>query len=372
MNDSVNTSSGSPEGSSEGAFKGERADAAGTVLAGQSPSISIIMPVYNGVDFISHSLPPMQAMLAREEILEIIVVDDGSTDATAQVAQQLGARVVPSGGRMGPGGARNQAAEIARGDILWFVDADVVLHEDTALRLIAGFEDPSVVAVFGSYDDKPAAPNFFSQYKNLVHHYYHHLAKEEAQTFWSGCGAIRKEQFLAVGGFDVERFEHPSIEDIELGHRLLQDGGRILLRKNVLSTHLKEWRLGNLLHTEIFRRAIPWSRLILTGSGLPTDLNVGVVEQLRAAVAGLFVLVLLACGIGLLPLGILAIAVIVVVLANKDIALFFLRKRGIVFATGALLFHQVYYLYSSASFVWVVLEQAVLRLTGRASASAKI
>lgn len=336
------------------------------------PSLSVVMPVYNGADFIVSSLPPIMAMVQRGEILEVIVVDDGSTDASASMAQEFGARVVPSGGRKGPGGARNEAAKIANGDILWFIDADVVLHDNAAAQLLEGFRSPGVVAVFGSYDDAPAAPNFFSQYKNLVHHYYHHQAKEEAQTFWSGCGAVKRESFLSVDGFDVERFKHPSIEDIDLGHRLLSAGGRILLRRDVLSTHLKVWRLGNLLHTEIFRRAIPWSRLILTSSGMPGDLNVGVEERVRAVIAALFTLSLLAVVLGLIHVWFVAISLLAVLLANKDITLFFYRTKGAFFALGALLFHQVYYLYSSAAFAWVVLEQTVIKMSGRGSASAEL
>jgi glycosyltransferase involved in cell wall biosynthesis len=326
--------------------------------------ISVIMPVYNGASFIAQSLVPLQAMLERGEILEIIVVDDGSTDNSAELAASMGAQVVPSGGRLGPGGARNQAANVANGDVLWFVDADVVLHDTAAERLKVALATPGVVAVFGSYDDRPPATNFFSQYKNLVHHYYHHLATEEAQTFWSGCGAIRKEAFLAVGGFDVVQFKYPSVEDIELGHRLLDAGGRILLRKEILCTHLKEWRLGNLLHTEIFRRAIPWSRLIVIGTGLPNNLNVGIAEQVRAVFAGILLLVTLAALVGLVPLLAIVPAVVVVALANQQIAKFFFRRRGFWFACRALLFHQVYYLYSSAAFAWVVLEQVVEKVTG--------
>ena len=158
------------------------------------------MPVYNGAAFIPLSLPPLIAMVQRGEILEVIVIDDGSSDDSKQIAQQMGAKVLSSGGRIGPGGARNQAAEIALGDILWFVDADVVVHEDAALSLHRGFDELQIVAVFGSYDTNPPARNFFSQYKNLVHHYYHQRASNEARTFWSGCGAVRRTAFLDVGG----------------------------------------------------------------------------------------------------------------------------------------------------------------------------
>ena len=165
-------------------------------LPAKALSISVIMPVYNGADFIVQSLPPLLEMEQRGEILEVIVIDDGSTDRSKKIAEELGAIVLSSGGRMGPGGARNQAAAVAQGEFLWFVDADVVVHADAAECLARGFANEQIVAVFGSYDSNPPARNFFSRYKNLVHHYYHQRANDEAQTFWSGCGAVRRDVFL--------------------------------------------------------------------------------------------------------------------------------------------------------------------------------
>lgn len=331
-------------------------------LDNTSSGISVIMPVYNGAAFIPLSVPPLIAMQQRGEIFEVIVIDDGSTDDSIKLAQQMGARVLSSGGRIGPGGARNQAAEIARGGILWFVDADVVVHDDAAVSLARGFEEQQVAAVFGSYDSNPPARNFFSQYKNLVHHYYHQRASDEAQTFWSGCGAVRRAAFLVSGGFDVERYKYPSIEDIELGHRLIKAGERVRLLRDVLCTHLKVWRFGNLIHTEIFRRAIPWSRLIVSsGDGIPNDLNVGMAEQVRAVVAAVLLLSILACLAGFISLPLLLIPVLLMLYANREIALFFKRRGGLAFACGALLFHQVYYLYSAAAFVLVMIEQALLK-----------
>jgi glycosyltransferase involved in cell wall biosynthesis len=321
--------------------------------------ISIIMPVYNGHDFIVKSLPPLVGMMQRGEVCEVIVVDDSSTDDTAQLAADLGARVIPSGGRLGPGAARNQAAEQAKGDILWFVDADVIIHDDAAGYMHEGFSDPGIVAVFGSYDDQPPAQNFLSQYKNLVHHFYHHRGRREASTFWSGCGAVRKGAFLEVGGFDVERYTRPSIEDIELGYRLIEAGGRILLIPELQSTHLKVWRFVNLIHTEVFCRAIPWSRLMISRSGIVDDLNVSTGERLRAVLAGILLLVFLASVTGLLPWWSFLPVVALAAVANRQLITLFFHRKGLLFAVMGLLYHQLYYLYSSFAFVYSWLEYRV-------------
>jgi GT2 family glycosyltransferase len=314
------------------------------------------MPVYNGRGFIERSLPPLIDMLARGELVEVIVVDDTSSDDTPVMAAEMGARVLPSGGRLGPGGARNKAAVQARGEILWFVDADVVVHENAALELQRAFIGPDVTAVFGSYDDQPPARNFLSQYKNLVHHFYHHRGKSEASTFWAGCGAVRKDAFLAIGGFDVVRYTRPSIEDIELGYRLRAAGGRILLWPALQGTHLKVWRFFNLIHTEVFCRAIPWSRLMLSQTGLVNDLNVGTAERFRAAGAALFFAGVVGAMYQVIPWWIAFALFGAIALANIDLLRLFYRRKGLLFALRGLLFHQVYYLYSSAAFAWCWVE----------------
>jgi glycosyltransferase involved in cell wall biosynthesis len=319
-------------------------------------TISVIMPVYNGMNYIVKSLSPLVEMLKRGEVEEVIVVDDSSTDGSAKEAASLGTCVIPTGGRLGPGAARNKAADIARGDILWFVDVDVVAHEDVAREYLKIFRDDKVVAAFGSYDDAPPADNFLSQYKNLVHHFYHQGGQREVHTFWAGCGAVRKEAFIEAGGFDVEKFTRPSIEDIELGHRLIKRGGSIILASQVQVTHLKEWHLMNLLHTEIFCRALPWARLMLTETGMVNDLNVGLGERFRATVAGLFILSLFLAIFGQVIWWLPILFFFVVYLVNRTLFHLFIRKNGSLFALSGLLFHQLYYFYSSLSFVWCFIE----------------
>src|SRR5439155_18197341 len=115
-----------------------------------------------------------------------------------------------------PAVARNLAAGEARGAVLFFVDADVRLAPDAVARVQTEFQsDPGLAALFGSYDQLPAAPNFISQYKNLLHHFVHQDSADEGTSFWAGCGAIRRDIFASLGGFNTG-YRRPSIEDIEL------------------------------------------------------------------------------------------------------------------------------------------------------------
>lgn len=324
-------------------------------------NISVIMPVYNGSSFLEQSLPPLVGMLRAKEIHELIVIDDGSEDKSVVIAKKLGAKILFSGGRKGPGAARNIAAKQAQGNILWFIDADVVVQKDTAKILKAGFINQDVTAIFGSYNDSPPAQNFLSQYKNLIHHYYHQQAKKEASTFWSGCGAVRKQDFLAIDGFDIEQFKYPSIEDIELGYRLRAAGGRIHLLANLQCTHLKIWRFANLVNTEFFRRALPWSRLIHKKKQLINVLNIGVGERIRALLALILLITIFASTVNVLSWWVTLLILFGTGIANIRLMNFFYKRKGLLFTLGCFLYHQFYYIYSSTAFSYALLEKKIMK-----------
>jgi glycosyltransferase involved in cell wall biosynthesis len=217
---------------------------------------------------------------------ELLVVDDGSRDDSAQVAAEHGARVLHHERALGPGAARNRGADAAASDILVFLDADVRVHADTLPRLLSPFEDSGVAAAFGSYDDDaPPGASWVGRYKNLAHHYVHQRSREEASTFWAGCGAMRRDVFRALGGFDA-RYQRPSIEDVELGYRARARGHRIRLVREARVTHLKRWTLASWLASDFRDRAVPWARLVRAGRGLPNDLNFTGRDRTASALVG--------------------------------------------------------------------------------------
>ena len=317
------------------------------------PILSVVVPVWNDPERLRACLRSLRASTLREH--EVIVVDDASTDGTADVAASLGARVIRQAERTGPGLARNRGAAEARGGLVMFVDADVCVHPDTLERVVAGFrEEPGASALFGSYDLTPAAPGFVSQYKNLFHHYVHQRAAGEASTFWAGCGAIRREAFVESGGFSP-RYRRPSIEDIELGVRLVRSGRRIVVRKDVQATHLKRWTLLGLLKSDVWDRGVPWTELILRDGRLPNDLNLGSAERVSAALAcAIAGLVVGAIAGGPVPrlawLAALAGALLAFVAWNREFYRFFAQARGVVFAGRVVPLHLLYYLYSIVAF----------------------
>jgi glycosyltransferase involved in cell wall biosynthesis len=284
---------------------------------------------------------------------EVIIVDDASKDRSGEIARQKGARVLEMPRQSGPAAARNFGATEAQGELLFFVDADVMVQPQTLDRVAYNFfHYPEIAAVFGSYDDAPAEKNFLSQYRNLQHHYVHQQARPEASTFWSGCGAIRRDVFLAVGGFDAVRYPAPSIEDIELGYRLRRAGHHIRLDKELQVKHLKEWRLGSMLRADIFARAVPWSTLILETDNLVNDLNLQTTERINAGMVIMSVGVLVLSPLQPKLLLILPLLLAVPVLLNRKLYRFFAQRKGWGFAVLVFPLQLLYYLYSSLSFAF--------------------
>ena len=251
----------------------------------------------------------------------------------------------------GPAAARNLGASAATGQILFFVDSDVVVRPDTVRRVAQTFAvDPSLDAIFGSYDATPAAQNFLSQYKNLFHHYVHQKSREEASTFWSGCGAMRQQVFLAHNGFDTQLYHRPCIEDIELGYRVTRAGGRIRLDKALQVTHLKRWTVKSLLRSDIFDRGIPWSRLLLREQVFANDLNLQTANRI-SVLAVYILLIALVAGLVMTEAWIVALAAAAMLLAlNWSLYAWFASKRGWTFTMGVILWHWLYYIYNGISF----------------------
>ncbi|HSS40973.1 MAG TPA: glycosyltransferase [Solirubrobacterales bacterium] len=203
-------------------------------------------------------------------------------EAGSRAPDELIVQLEPAGA--GPAEARNLGAAAAEAEVLVFVDSDVEAHPDALARLAARFaDDPDLAAVFGAYDDDPADPGLTSRYRNLLHHHVHAGAAGEAETFWAGLGAIRRETFEATGGFDAEGYPAPSVEDIELGMRLRRRGARIVLDPEIRGRHLKAWTPRSMIATDFGRRGVPWARLLLRSGGDNTALNLGWRRRASAA-----------------------------------------------------------------------------------------
>mgnify|MGYP003337558265 CR=1 FL=1 len=294
-----------------------------------------------------------------------VVVFDGAEPTAPRWLEDAGAVVLSTGRRSGPAVARNLGAESARGDVVVFVDADVELAADALERFRRAFDDdPDLCGIFGAYDTDPAAPGLVSRFRNLLHHHTHLRHAGPAETFWSGCGAMRTRSFLDLGGFDPA-YEHPSIEDIDLGTRACAAGGRFVLDPSIRCTHHKRWTLASMILTDVFRRAVPWTRRIVRNGRMSKRLGLDVRSRASGVLSVFAAASLLAGGFVERAMLLPSCACLAAVLAlNADFYALCHRRYGIAFAAGSFLLHCLYFTYATIAFGTVVVVERLRNVVG--------
>jgi GT2 family glycosyltransferase len=313
-----------------------------------NPTVSVIVPVHNAGEAFARCLQSIHSASPGPD--EVIIVLDGAEKDPAVLGEQTATRVVRTTQQAGPASARNLGASLARGDIFLFIDADVTVPRQVVEEVRRFFSThPEISALIGSYDDDPMSRNFLSRYKNLFHHYVHQNAREEGYTFWGACGAVRREAFLDVGGFD-EKYRQPCIEDIELGYRLKAAGHRIRLRKGLQVKHHKRWGALSLLRADFCHRALPWTELILRAGRLENDLNIDRANRVKVGLAQVLAALLVLSWWQ--PEALLPASAVALLLLALDAQLwqFFRKRNGIVFVMRAIPWHWFYYWYSGLGF----------------------
>jgi GT2 family glycosyltransferase len=310
--------------------------------------ITLIVPFHSNL---SHLEAALGAIRVSAPGAQVVVAADGAIDDCRPLARAHAAEVMDIPGPSGPAAARNAAARQAAGEVLIFVDADVVVAPDAVARICRVLSDePEIAAVFGAYDHSPPAGNFMSQFKNLAHCYVHETGNPEASTFWAGLGAVRRHAFETVGGFD-ERFVRPSVEDIDLGYRLTSRGFRIRLDPEVRGTHLKRWTLRSCVATDVLSRGLPWVQLIHRFGMGANDLNLK--RSLRWSVVISYLLFGSLIGLLVTPASALATALLLGVLVwlNFDYYRWCAARRGVGFAVRVIPVHVLHHLCNGVSYV---------------------
>ena len=318
--------------------------------ASAAPRISVVIPAHNAVSTLRESLASVFAN--RGVSYEVLLMNDASTDHTEQLALEFPCRVVSLRKNIMSANCRNLGAQLARGEIVVFFDADQLMTPDT-LRQYADALDahPGVTAIVGSLAPDTPMSGFFSRFKNFQHHFTHQTAEPEGATLASGLVALRREPFLAMGGFEPA-FSGASIEDIALGYRMIRQGHRIRFEPAIQMVHLKAYTLRSMVRSDILHRAIPWTGLMLRERIFRSDLNTRSGNVVSVVLAWLIPLLLIAWGLGLPGAGILAgVAALTIMFLNRAFLAAGWRSFGGWFAIRAALFLPVMYFYHGVGLI---------------------
>jgi glycosyltransferase involved in cell wall biosynthesis len=313
---------------------------------------SILIPVRDDAGNLRCCLESLRSQDLSD--CEILVGDDGSNPPLTRgdlPAGGEGVTLLRMSGR-GPAAARNVLAEHARGEYLLFLDSDT--QPDRTLlrcaRLVIS-QQPGIRSFFGSYDDAPAWPSLVSTYRNLLHHHVHQQsAGREVSTFWCGCGVVQRALYLECGGLS-ETFRTPSIEDVAFGMRLADAGIVTRIVPDMQVKHLKRWTLRSWLYTDLFRRGIPWVRLMRGRREWKGQLNVSASQRVAAA-AALATAMFFVASIWNAAFGVVAAAALgAFVLLNRDLFRLIATKRGTASAVVCVPLHLTYALVCVVSVV---------------------
>lgn len=287
--------------------------------------IGAVVPAHNAGATLG---PCLDALLAAGLTPNsICVVDDGSTDTTQTVAKARGVHLRVQNNR-GAAAARNVGARALDTDILLFVDADVTVADDALPRLATRFQDPDTMAVFGAYDAVPPHGAPISRLRNLYHHHTHLTHAGPVASFWTGIGAVRKHVFQELEGFNPNQ---DMLEDIEFGLRLHGRGYRTLLDPKIQGSHWKIWTLAKMMRTDIWDRAVPWTKLLETplGRAAPRSLNVSTSGKASVlGVASMLVSIPLALFSGGAGLGLGLAGAFTVGYANRGFLAYVQKREG--------------------------------------------
>ena len=211
------------------------------------PRVSVVMPVRNGAPHLARCLRSIVASAGSSDAVEVVVVDNGSTDQSAAVAARLGARVLSAPG-LRVGACRNRGAAEARGDILAFVDADHEVGSGWVEACLRAFEEPSTAGA-GYLCRAPEQATWVQRMYDALRA--RTSSREEVEWLGAGNMAIRREVFSRVGGFD-ETLE--ACEDVHLCHAIRLAGFRLVSEPGMDNVHHGDpQRLSDLFFGELWR-----------------------------------------------------------------------------------------------------------------------
>lgn len=210
-----------------------------------SPMVSVVVPVFNAETTIAHVVQSLLSQ-AYPGPVEVILVDDGSTDSTSEILKSFPEIIYLKQVNSGPAVARNRGAAESRGDFILFTDSDCIARKDWVSQIVEGFKDPRVGAVCGSYGIANPQKRLAACIHSEIMYRHRIVMPVYPRAFGSYNVGIRREVFFSVGGFN-EIYRQASGEDNDLSYKIINKGWLIYLNKSALVDHYHTTKVGKYL-----------------------------------------------------------------------------------------------------------------------------
>jgi GT2 family glycosyltransferase len=228
-------------------------------------TISVVIPNHNGGKTIGRCLDAI--FLSKHESFEVIVADDASSDNSAELISTFPCKLVRLEKHSGASKARNAGAKESYGEILFFIDADCIIYDDTLALVQKAVTGQKNTVIGGSYTALPYDRNFFSVFQSVFINY-SELKQREPDYIASHCMAIERKVFEKSGGFPEEFL--PIIEDVELSHRLRRLGCKLRMEPDILVRHIFNFNFRKSMRNA-FRKSLYWTMYSLSNRDLLQD-----------------------------------------------------------------------------------------------------
>jgi glycosyltransferase involved in cell wall biosynthesis len=213
--------------------------------------ISVVIPIRDGNDTLGRCLASLKRSSFRD--FEVIVVDDCSKEGCSEIVRSFGFKSIRLNQPREAEYARNRGAKLARGDILVFTDCDMLLQPDALQKIHDRFSENHYAAVSGVCTPQTDDKNLAARYKNLWLYYSYTNSPEDFDWFILSIGAIKRDVFFGLKGFQTTYSTLAGGGDLEFGRRLKETGHRILLDTTIQGKHLKRYTLWSLLRNDYVR-----------------------------------------------------------------------------------------------------------------------
>jgi glycosyltransferase involved in cell wall biosynthesis len=306
---------------------------------------SIIIPVYNEEKYIRLCLERIFESSFTD--FEVIVIDDNSSDRTAQIVQEFPVVLLKLNDRQGPSGARNSSIPLVCGRYLIFTDGDCLFNKQLLEKTYKILNQDKLLLVGGTYFPRSIDGNFAGDFQALFVNFYETRTMPSAYLS-THYMAIEKDLFCKVKGFCQSDFfgKLPSCEDVELSQRLRGLGCDLRIYSDIMVKHSFDFNIFGCL-TNAFKKSFWWSQLLLMRNEVFADSGVASKElKITVALLGLFLLILLLslkyhllCLISLFLL-------FPMLIINRAFLSFVLKERGCLFMVKIAVFYCFPYVFS--------------------------
>ncbi|MCL6471421.1 MAG: glycosyltransferase [Firmicutes bacterium] len=305
-------------------------------------SISVIIPNHNKGTALEKCLEAVFA--SKYENYEVIVVDDCSTDNSLEIAARFPCKVIGLSEHSGAARARNIGAGNSNGEILFFIDSDCLLQENTLSAVNQSMAQHSglLTVIGGTYTRLPFDRTFFSTFQSIFVNYFE-TKNNEPDYIATHAMAIYASLFKVIGGFE----EHflPILEDVEFSHRLRRSGCRLVMDADILVQHVFNFSLLKSLRNAL-KKSMYWIMYSIRNRDLLADSGTASIElKINGA---LYIICLIAASLSLLfwnPvfLVLAATSLITNLLINRGLLAAFYKTGGLLFALMASLYYATLY-----------------------------